>query len=64
MRGTRSGDRIEIEVVDRGRWRERPAGPRDRGRGLRLVKSLTDEVRIDRGSDGTTARVTIRLGNG
>ncbi|MGZ4712432.1 MAG: PAS domain-containing protein [Acidimicrobiia bacterium] len=64
VRGTRSGDRIEIEVVDRGRWRERPAGPRDRGRGLRLVKSLTDEVRIDRGSDGTTARVTIRLGNG
>jgi serine phosphatase RsbU (regulator of sigma subunit)/DNA-binding response OmpR family regulator/anti-sigma regulatory factor (Ser/Thr protein kinase) len=52
----RDDDTLVLEVSDTGGWRE-PRG-RHGGRGLRLMRLLSDELVVDRGSDGTT--VTIR----
>jgi anti-sigma regulatory factor (Ser/Thr protein kinase) len=42
-------------VVDTGRWRE-PRG-RFRGRGITLMRALSDEVTIDRSDTGTRVRI-------
>lgn len=47
-----SGDRVRIEVVDSGRWKQ--AEPRlDRGLGLRLMQSLMSVIDIEQSGDGT-----------
>ena len=50
------GTTLTIEVTDRGKWRE-PVPGGDRGHGLGLMSSLTDEVAIDRGDEGTRVRM-------
>jgi anti-sigma regulatory factor (Ser/Thr protein kinase) len=50
------GDRLACVVSDRGRWR-RPGAPGDRGRGLQLIRTLVDEVDVDRSSTGTTVEM-------
>ena len=53
----RDGDHIVITISDDGTWR--PERERDRGRGLLLMRGLTDEMSVDRGEpDGTV--VTLR----
>ncbi|MEZ5098750.1 MAG: ATP-binding protein [Thermoleophilia bacterium] len=50
-------DVVHVQVVDSGRWRERvdgQTGTIGRGRGLMLLRSLADDVRIRRGPSGTT----------
>ncbi len=49
------GATLRIEVTDRGEWRE-PVSGGDRGHGLGLMRSLMDEVEIDR-EDGTRVRM-------
>jgi len=51
----RIGRGVELRVRDFGSWRPPRAG--SRGRGLRLIEELTDEVEIDRGEDGTVVRM-------
>jgi serine phosphatase RsbU (regulator of sigma subunit)/anti-sigma regulatory factor (Ser/Thr protein kinase) len=51
---------VEIEVRDFGRWR--PSRNSDRGRGLPLMEGLTDELIVERGDEGTVARMRRRLG--
>jgi serine phosphatase RsbU (regulator of sigma subunit)/anti-sigma regulatory factor (Ser/Thr protein kinase) len=48
-----------VTVRDFGQWR-RPRGT-NRGRGLLLMEGLMDSVKIDRGADGTTIRLTRQL---
>ena len=43
---------VQVRVHDSGRWRE-PGPPRLRGRGLRLIESFMDDVRIDQAAEGT-----------
>ena len=51
-----AGNRLRLEVGDRGAWRE-PVPGGDRGHGLGLMRSLMDEVEIKRDTDGTTVRL-------
>ncbi|GAA2518772.1 hypothetical protein Ahu01nite_075340 [Winogradskya humida] len=53
---TISAAAIEVEVTDRGNWKG-PTGEVSRGRGLRLIRQVMDQVNFDR-RDGTT--VTMR----
>jgi anti-sigma regulatory factor (Ser/Thr protein kinase) len=46
---------VELEVRDSGRWRAPRAG--SKGRGLRLISQLVDELDIDRTSTGTVVRM-------
>jgi PAS domain S-box-containing protein len=60
LHAQRAGDRFIVEVSDRGRWRppqESQAGVR--GRGLEIIKSLVDDVAIERTSSGTIVRLTF-----
>ncbi len=50
------GGALEVEVSDRGRWRDDEPQP-DRGRGLAMVQGLCDEFELDRKPTGTSARV-------
>jgi anti-sigma regulatory factor (Ser/Thr protein kinase) len=47
-------------VRDRGRWRERRGT--DRGRGLRIIEDLMDEVKVERDEEGTAVEMRRRLG--
>lgn len=51
---------VEIVVRDSGAWRD-PRGS-GRGRGILLMRALTNELELSRGSDGTRVRMRCRLG--
>lgn len=48
------GGIVEVEVADRGVWRE-PGPPGGRGRGLAMASGFSDDLRVTRGPDGTRA---------
>ena len=50
-------DVVTIVVADDGHWRAPTAGPSSRGRGITLMRNLTD-AEVDHGPEGTT--VTMR----
>jgi serine/threonine-protein kinase RsbW len=56
---------IELAVRDEGTWRDRNGGNRpgesDRGRGLRIVEALVDDVSIDHGDGATVVRMTRKM---
>jgi anti-sigma regulatory factor (Ser/Thr protein kinase) len=47
-------------VRDSGRWRETPRRRGDRGHGLPLMRSLVDDVVVERGETGTVVRMRTR----
>jgi serine phosphatase RsbU (regulator of sigma subunit)/anti-sigma regulatory factor (Ser/Thr protein kinase) len=51
--------RVVVRVHDYGRWRA-PRG-QNRGRGLKLMETLMDEVVVERGPDGTTVELRRAL---
>jgi anti-sigma regulatory factor (Ser/Thr protein kinase)/putative methionine-R-sulfoxide reductase with GAF domain len=53
---------VTVTIRDRGRWRtaQAPGG----GRGLSIMRKLTDDVEITRGEEGTTVKLTKRLASG
>ncbi|WP_106177452.1 ATP-binding SpoIIE family protein phosphatase [Prauserella shujinwangii] len=50
---------VHATITDRGNWRH-PRG-QHRGRGTRLMRHLSDDVRIDHGAEGTSVRIRRRL---
>lgn len=66
-----SGDRVEVEVVDRGAGFDPASVPSlpaptdpsrldfEGGLGLQLMRTLTDETDIRSGSDGTAVRLVV-----
>ena len=63
------GGRASVEVRDAGRGFETrgldasrcPGGDSSRGRGLFLIHSVMDELRVESGSGGTTVRMARRV---
>lgn len=56
--------RLQVRVVDQGRWRERDGEPPrspHRGNGLAMVREFVDEFTLSRGPHGTSATVRHRL---
>jgi len=53
---------VLVTVCDTGTWR--PTRGRNRGRGLTLIETCSDELHIDRGPAGTELHVRRRLGRG
>jgi serine/threonine-protein kinase RsbW len=51
-----SDEAIEVQVVDRGVWLP-PRGEISRGRGLRLIRQVMDEVEIAHDADGTSVYI-------
>ncbi|MEU1950426.1 SpoIIE family protein phosphatase [Nocardia rhamnosiphila] len=56
------GDRVVIETTDTGTWRPRPADPGPRGRGIDMMRALTEELEIDHHlGPGTRVRMSVTL---
>ncbi|MEN3360076.1 MAG: hypothetical protein V7637_4058 [Mycobacteriales bacterium] len=51
---------VTAQVRDTGSWRPERVG--NHGRGLTLMRKLTDDVRVDRGPAGTTVTIRHQLG--
>ncbi|MBJ8337646.1 SpoIIE family protein phosphatase [Antrihabitans sp. YC3-6] len=54
-------DELRFTVSDTGTWKEQAADPGYRGRGLPMMRALTDEVTIERSDAGTTVRMSTVL---
>jgi PAS domain S-box-containing protein len=52
---------VRARVVDSGSWKTPAADPGNSGRGLVLMRALSDSMEIDSGPTGTTVDVTFRL---
>ncbi len=50
---------VGVSVRDHGTWREAPADPGHRGRGLLLIRALATDVVVEGGAEGTTVTFTV-----
>lgn len=58
LHATLDAKRITVTVTDWGRWREPPADPGVRGRGLLLIRRLCSRADIATTDDGTIITMT------
>jgi serine/threonine-protein kinase RsbW len=56
-----TGGEIVVMVRDEGRWRTPPADPGWRGRGLLIIRGLSDDVEIVHDESGTRVQMRWRL---
>ncbi|MFD9701048.1 SpoIIE family protein phosphatase [Lentzea sp. NPDC059081] len=56
-----TGRGVQVTVTDHGRWRPAPADKGDRGRGLTMIRALSDSADLDAGADGTTIRFHVPI---
>ncbi|MFD4635904.1 SpoIIE family protein phosphatase [Lentzea sp. NPDC058436] len=54
-----TGVGVRVTVTDQGRWRPPPEDKGHRGRGLSMIRAVTDESDILAGEDGTTIRFHV-----
>ncbi|MGN2637425.1 SpoIIE family protein phosphatase [Nocardia takedensis] len=52
---------VEIVVTDTGAWKPRSADPGHRGRGIDMMRALTEELEIEHTDTGTRVRMSITL---
>ena len=52
---------VRIRVVDSGSWKTPPPDPGTRGRGLLLIRKVSDEVDVTGTNDGTSVEMVFRL---
>jgi len=55
---------IEITVADSGSWKTPPADPGTRGRGILLMRALSEQVDVDGTANGTTVVLRFAFGKG
>lgn len=54
-------DEIRARITDQGSWKTPPADPRNGGRGLLLMRALSNAMEMDCTPTGTTAELTFRV---
>jgi anti-sigma regulatory factor (Ser/Thr protein kinase) len=64
IEATRDGPHIHVRVTDSGSWKTPPADPGTRGRGLLLMRALSDVVELDGTAEGTTVGMGFAFGEG
>ena len=55
------GPEIHVRVADSGLWKQPPSAPDTRGRGLPLIKALSDQGVLDGTPEGTTIEMSFRM---
>jgi anti-sigma regulatory factor (Ser/Thr protein kinase) len=59
---TALADQVQLAVTDSGSWRSPPAeGGSNRGRGIALMRELTDDLVITRNTAGTAVHLSVRI---
>jgi serine/threonine-protein kinase RsbW len=61
LHATLAGRLVTVSVTDWGRWREPPADPGARGRGLFLIHRLSTHATVIATDTGTTVTMTWEL---
>jgi anti-sigma regulatory factor (Ser/Thr protein kinase) len=61
MSATCDIDTVVIVVADTGSWKPRASDPGYRGRGIDMMRALTEELDIDHSESGTTVRMSVTL---
>ncbi|MGH2629191.1 MAG: SpoIIE family protein phosphatase [Actinomycetota bacterium] len=62
IEGTKGRD-VVLRVIDRGSWRGSGGDP-SRGRGMHIMRSLVNDMEVERRADGTTIILRRSLGRG
>jgi serine/threonine-protein kinase RsbW len=57
---TNEGESIRVEVTDKGSWRPHH-GDATRGHGLKIIRAVMDDVRVDTTSSGTCVVMLRRV---
>ncbi|MGW6727701.1 SpoIIE family protein phosphatase [Nocardia sp. NPDC055029] len=61
LTATCEGDRVVIEVTDSGRWIPTPTDPGYRGRGVEMMRVLTEDLEFSHDENGTRVRMWVTL---
>ena len=61
VEGENDGARVHLRVIDSGSWKAAPADPGVRGRGLLLIRAVTDWLEMECTPTGTTVDMSFRL---
>jgi anti-sigma regulatory factor (Ser/Thr protein kinase) len=52
---------VRVRVADSGSWKTPAANPGNSGRGLLLIRAISDAVELDSTPSGTTVEISFRL---
>ncbi|MFD3594156.1 SpoIIE family protein phosphatase [Nocardia sp. NPDC058640] len=55
------GDRVVLDIADHGRWIPTPTDPGYRGRGVEMMRALTEDLAFDHDDTGTRVRMWVTL---
>jgi PAS domain S-box-containing protein len=61
VNGENNGARVDLKIVDKGKWRPAAADPGVRGRGLLLIRAVSDWLELDCTPKGTTVTMSFSL---
>ncbi len=61
VNGENDGARVDLKISDKGQWRPAAADPGVRGRGLVLIRAVSDWLELDCTPKGTTVSMSFSL---
>jgi PAS domain S-box-containing protein len=61
VEGENDGAQLHLRVTDNGSWKPAPADPGVRGRGLLLIRAVSDWLEMECTASGTTVDMSFRL---
>ncbi|WP_428339661.1 SpoIIE family protein phosphatase [Mycobacterium sp.] len=61
VNGENDGARVDLKIIDKGQWKPAPADPGVRGRGLLLIRAVSDWLELDCTAKGTTVSISFSL---
>ena len=61
LKGDNDGSRIRIKIIDKGSWKPAATDPGVRGRGLLLIRAVSDRLEMDCTPKGTTVDMSFSL---
>jgi PAS domain S-box-containing protein len=61
VEGENDGARVHMRIIDKGSWKAAPADPGVRGRGLLLIRAVSDWLEMDCTASGTTVDMSFRV---
>jgi PAS domain S-box-containing protein len=61
IEGENDGARVHVRIIDKGSWKPAPADPGVRGRGLLLIRAVSDWLEMDCTPTGTAVNISFHL---
>ncbi len=62
LKGENDGARVRVKITDKGSWKPAAADPGGRGRGLLLIRAVSDWLEMDCTPKGTAVDMSFSLG--